>query len=312
MVSILSYWFFQKALLMSLLTAIPCAIIGTYIVVKRISLITGSISHAAFGGLGIAYFFGFNPLIGATIFSVFSGSLIGILQRRAKKRMDTLLSFLWAFGMALGLVFVYLTPGYAADLFTYLFGNIFLITNLDLIIVAVMNVVIIAVVILTYHTIKAVLFNDEFAEVRNIPNFWVYQIFYILISLTIIVILSVSGVILLIAYLTLPAAIALFFQKKIRNTMIWSGVIVFISNIAGLFIGHFVGLPPGPIIVLLLAGMYLISFGIDFLIKQIEKKRNKIESHVCEMELESFGILQESIKKYSLNHIRNSDNEDEK
>jgi zinc transport system permease protein len=295
---------------MSLLTAIPCAIIGTYIVIKRISLITGSISHAAFGGLGISYFLGFNPLLGAFIFSVFSGSLIGILQRRAKKRIDTILSFLWAFGMALGLLFVYLTPGYASDLFTYLFGNVLLITDVDLIIVAVLNVVILVTVILTYQTIKTVLFNDEFAEVRNIPNFWMYQIFYILISLTIIVILSVSGVILLIAYLTLPAAIVLFYQKTIKRTMIWSGIVVFLSNIAGLFIGHFSGLPPGPIIVLLLAGLYLISFGIDFLNNQIKKKRNKIESHVCEMELESFGLFQESIKEYSINHIKNKDAEE--
>lgn len=299
---ILQYWFFQKALLISLLAAIPCAVIGTFIVVKRISMISGSISHATFGGLGISYFLGFNPLIGATIFGVLCGSIIGVLQNRAKKRLDTILSFLWAFGMAIGLIFLYLTPGYAADLNTYLFGNLFLITDGDLIIVLILNVVIITVLIFTYQTMKIVLFNDEFAEVRNIPNFWIYQIFYILISLTIIVILSVVGVILLIAFLTLPAAIALFYQKDMKKVMLWSGIIVVITNILGLFVAHWIELPPGPVIVVILALMYLVSFIYDYLKNLIEKKRNKIESHACDIELESFGIFQESIKGYSNHH----------
>lgn len=264
-------------------------------------MISGSISHATFGGLGISYFLGFNPLLGATIFGVLCGSIIGVLQNRAKKRLDTILSFLWAFGMAIGLIFLYLTPGYAADLFTYLFGNPILISNVDLLIVSILNVVIIVTLIFTYQTVKIVLFNDEFAEVRNIPNFWVYQIFYILVSLTIIVILSVVGVILLIAFLTLPAAIALFYQKSMKKVMIWSGIIVAVTNVLGLFIAHWINLPPGPIIVVILALMYLISFLYDYVKKQFAKKRNKIISHACEMELESFGIFQESIKEH--NHL---------
>ncbi|MHA1112138.1 MAG: metal ABC transporter permease [Promethearchaeota archaeon] len=299
---IVQYWFFQKALLISLLAAIPCAIIGTFIVVKRISMISGSISHATFGGLGISYFLGFNPLMGATIFGVLCGSLIGILQNRAKKRLDTILSFLWAFGMAIGLIFLYLTPGYASDLFTYLFGNLFLITDGDLLIVLILNVVIIVALVFTYQTLKVVLFNDEFAQVRNIPNFWVYQIFYILVSLTIIVILSVVGVILLIAFLTLPAAIALFYQKNMKKVMLWSGIIVLFSNILGLFLAHWIELPPGPVIVVILAFLYLVSFVYDYAKKFIEKKKNKIESHACDIELESFGIFQESIKDYSNHH----------
>ncbi len=298
---IVQYWFFQKALLISVLAAIPCAIIGTFIVIKRISMISGSISHATFGGLGISYFLGFNPLLGATIFGVLCGSVIGILQNRAKKRLDTILSFLWAFGMAIGLIFLYLTPGYASDLFTYLFGNLFLITNGDLVTVLILNVVIIVTLIFTYQTLVVVLFNDEFAEVRNIPNFWIYQIFYILVSLTIIVILSVVGVILLIAFLTLPAAIALFYQKSMKKVMLLSGIIVISSNIVGLFLAHWIELPPGPVIVVLLALLYLVSFVYDFIKTKVQKKRHAIVSHACDMELESFGIIQESIKDYS-NH----------
>jgi zinc transport system permease protein len=296
MSSIITFWFFQKALIISLLAAIPCAIIGTYVVIKRISMISGSMSHATFGGLGIAYFLGINPLIGATIFGLLSGTTVGVIKRKAKNRLDPILSFIWAFGMAIGLIFVYLTPGYSSDLFTYLFGNIFLITNAELISLAIINVIIVLVVLLTFQTIQLVLFDEEYAEVRNIPIMLVNVLFYVLVALTIIVILSIVGVILLIAFLTLPAAISLFYQRTIKRTMIMSGIIIAVSNIAGLFLAHVINLPPGPVIVVLLSALYIISLGYDWLRKTLIKRRNLIEPHACDMEMESFGIFQHLIR----------------
>jgi zinc transport system permease protein len=293
---ILKYTFFQKALWLSLLAAIPCAIIGTYIVIKRISMITGSISHAAFGGLGISYFLGANPLIGATLFSITSGGTIGVLQYKSKNRLDTILSFLWAFGMAIGLIFVYLTPGYSQDLFTYLFGNIFLIDNEEMLALIVMNFVILTIVALTYNTLKFVLFDEQFANVRNVPIIVVSSIFYILIALTVIVILSIVGLILLIAFLTLPAATALFYAKTIKRTMIYSAMIIAITNIIGLFLGHFLNLPPGPIIILILSLLYLTSLIIDSVKRQMNKANKQIVPHACELELESFGVFQDYIQ----------------
>lgn len=298
-IAVLQYTFFQKALFLSVLAALPCAIIGTYIVVKRISMISGSISHAAFGGLGIGYFFGFDPLIGATVFGIMSGSGIGILQRKAKNRFDSLLSFIWAFGMAIGLLFINLGSGYGRNLNTYLFGNILLIPENELIALAWINLIIIIAVIFMFQTFKQVLFDEEFAEVRNIPILLVNIIFYILIALTIIVMLSLVGVVLLIAYLTLPPATALFFQKSIKRTMILSGIIMAISNTGGLFIAHLIGVyftsvPPGPVIVLLLSIIYLSALLGKTISGKTKSKRQHIHAHSCDVEIESFG----SFRKY--------------
>jgi zinc transport system permease protein len=293
--SILNYWFFQKALLVSIIAAIPCAIIGTFIVIKRISMITGSISHAAFGGLGIAYFFGLNPFLGAALFGVASGASIGVLQRKTQNRLDTILSFLWAFGMAIGILFVYLRPGYAGDLFTYLFGNIFLISNDQVMWVGVLTLVVVGLTILFYHTTITVLFDEEFAEVRNMPILLTYTIMYILIALTIVIVLSVVGIVLLIAFLTLPPAIALFNVKTIKKVMMWSGVVLAISNVIGLFIGHWLRLPPGPIIVLLLALIYFASFLINASKNRQKAKMTEIVPHACQLEWESFGVFQKYI-----------------
>jgi zinc transport system permease protein len=127
MLEALNFQFFQNALIVAVLASIAAGVIGTYIVVKRMSLISGSIAHTAFGGLGISYFLNANPLYGGVIFSLLSAVSIALLRKNAKNRLDTLLSFLWATGMAIGLVFIFMTPGYATDLFTYLFGNILLV-----------------------------------------------------------------------------------------------------------------------------------------------------------------------------------------
>jgi zinc transport system permease protein len=301
--SILDYWFFQKALIVSIITAISCAIIGTFIVVKRISMITGSISHATFGGLGISFYFGFNPIIGAMLFGVACGGSIGFLQKKNKNRLDTILSFLWAFGMAIGILFVYMKPGYSADLFTYLFGNIFLISNNEMLYSILINLFVLWVMFFLFNTFTMVLFDEEFAEVRNMPVLLTYLIFYVLIALTIVTILMVVGVILLIAFLTIPPAIALFYFKTIKKIILASGIILVVSNILGLFLGHWLSLPPGPVIILLLSMLYLGSFLLDHFKNQKRKKIEKIQSHACELELESFGIMNKYLDNPKQNTI---------
>ena len=135
MFEILHYQFFQNALIVALLASIASGVIGTYIVVKRISLISGSIAHAAFGGLGISNFLNYNPFIGGVIFSLSAAIIIALLRKKANNRLDILLTFLWATGMAIGLVFIFLTPGYATNLFTYLFGNILLVSRYEIMII---------------------------------------------------------------------------------------------------------------------------------------------------------------------------------
>jgi len=171
-----------------------------------------------------------------------------------------------------------------------------LIGNTELIALLIINIVIIMIIYFSFQTLKIFLFDEEFSTVRNIPIKLMNITFYILIALTIIIILSIVGIVLLIAFLTLPAAISLFYQKTIKNTMIMSGIIIASTNTLGLFIAHFINLPPGPIIIMMLSLLYLISFGYETVKKKYYEKKNPIESHSCGVEIESFGIFQDYIK----------------
>jgi zinc transport system permease protein len=257
MFEILSYQFFQNALIISLLASLASGIIGTYIVVKRMSLISGSIAHTAFGGLGISYYLSANPLIGGVIFSLLSAISIALLRKNAQNRLDTLLSFLWATGMAIGLVFIFLTPGYATDLFTYLFGNILLVSMFDLYMILILDLVIITVVYLMYNSFLAVTFDEEYAETRNMQVTLVNMILFALIALTIVATIRVVGVVLMIAILTIPAATAQLFHKTVKKIMITSSLITLFASISGLFISYHLNFATGPIIVLIISAMYL-------------------------------------------------------
>lgn len=254
---ILQYVFFQKALIASFLVSIAVGIIGTFITVKKISLFSGSIAHGSFGGLGLSYFLGFNPLLGALVFSLFGGVTISLIRKSAKKNIDALLTIFWTTGMAIGLIFVFLTPGYAVDLFSFLFGNILLINSSDLVFMFALDTIIILVVVLIYNSLLATLFNEEFAEVRNVKNNLVYLILFILIAITIVMVIKVVGVVLAIALLTIPSASAQLISKKFGNILIISIIISLIITIGGLFLSYYLELQSGPVIVLCGVFVYL-------------------------------------------------------
>ena len=253
----LHFQFFQNALLVAIFASIAAGLIGTYIVIKRMSLISGSIAHTAFGGLGISYFLQADPLIGGVLFSLLAAVSIALFKKNAKSRMDTLLSFLWATGMAIGLVFMFLTPGYATDLFTYLFGNILLVSRVDLYMILILDVVILATVYLMYNSFLAVTFDEEYSETRNMPVTIVNMILFGLIALTIVATIKVVGIVLMIAILTIPAATAQMFHKTVKKIMITSSIITLFASISGLFVSYYLNFPTGPIIVLIISTIYL-------------------------------------------------------
>jgi zinc transport system permease protein len=253
----LQYTFFQNALIISVLAAVAAGIIGAFIVVKRMSLISGSIAHTAFGGLGISYFLNSNPLFGAVIFSLISAVSIALFRKNARNRLDSLLSFLWSTGMAIGLVFIFLTPGYSTDLFTYLFGNILLVSKTDLYMILVLDIVILAVVILMYNSFLAVTFDEEYSETRNLPVTLVNMILFGLIALTIVATIRVVGIVLMIAILTIPAATAQMFLKTVKKIMVASAFITLFASILGLFISYYLNFATGPVIILLISSIYL-------------------------------------------------------
>lgn len=259
----LTYQFFQNALLVSILASVAAGVIGTYIVVKRMSLISGSIAHTAFGGLGISYYLNANPLFGGVIFSLLAAISIALFRRHEKSRLDTLLSFLWATGMAIGLVFMFLTPGYATDLFTYLFGNILLVSRSDLVLILILDVLILVVAYVMYNSFLSVTFDEEYSQTRNLNVTLVNMILFALIALTIVATIRIVGIVLMIAILTLPAATAQIFSKTVKQIMIRASLITLVASVAGLVISYMLDFSTGPIIVLILAAFYLAGLLIS-------------------------------------------------
>ena len=264
---ILTYNFFQNALLIGILASIACGVIGPFVVAKKISFLGGGIAHSSFGGIGLAYFFGFNPLIGAIIFSILSALGIGAVSKKFKDRDDTIIGAMWSLGMAIGLVFIYLTPGYSADLFSYLFGNILMTSSVDLILAVILNIIIIVSVFAFYRWFAAIIFDEEFAEVTNIAVFPVYLFLLCLVALTIVILIRIVGVILVIALLTLPAATAQIFNKSFKKIIFWSIVFGCLFTTAGIFLSYYLNMPSGPMIIFVACLVYagfLISDRLKF------------------------------------------------
>jgi zinc transport system permease protein len=263
----LSYPFFQRALAAGLLAAVACGIVGTLVVVRRIASISGGLSHSAFGGVGLGYLLGFEPMLGALGFGVLSALGIGVAELKLRQGMDTLIAMVWAVGMALGILFVSLAPGQAPDLLGYLFGNILLVSPGYVALVAVLDLVIVGVGLLFFRRLRAVAFDEEFAWVIGVPVGALFLLLLTLVALTVVVLIRVVGVILVIALLTIPAAVARHWTDRLSRMMVFAVLTGAVSIAAGLFLtfglsSEFgVDLPTGPSIILLAAAVYAVSAG---------------------------------------------------
>ncbi len=255
----LAYGFFQKALIAGVLASIACGIIGTYVVVKRMVFIAGGVSHTAFGGVGIATYLGANPLLGAALFSVASALGIGVIHEKTKQREDTLIGAMWSAGMAIGIIFIYFTPGYTADLFSYLFGNILLILPEDLLLAGVLDALIIALVAVYYRQLLALTFDEEYARTLNINTTRLYLLLLVCIGLTVVILIRIVGVILLIALLSLPAATAGIYTNDMKRMMLAATALSLIYTTAGIFASYYVDLPTSAAIILLAALAYVAA-----------------------------------------------------
>jgi len=263
MLEALQYDFMINALLAGLLASIACGIVGVYVVTKRIVFISGGIAHASFGGIGLGYFIGISPVIGAMIFSIASALGMGLVTRRTRLPEDTVIGILWATGMALGIVFIGLTPGYAPDLFSYLFGNILTVPRSDLILMAVLDAVIVITVIALYKEFLAISFDEEFSTVIGIPVEALYLLLLSMIALTVVVLLRVVGMILVIALLTIPAALARQFTSNLRTMMLLAILFGAVLTFSGLWLSYLLDLASGATIILLSGIAMLIFIGIS-------------------------------------------------
>ena len=259
MIEALQFGFMQRALLAGVLVSIACGIIGTYVVINRIVFISGGIAHAAYGGIGLGYYLNRNPVLGAIVFSMASALGMGLVQRKAKHRADTIIGVMWAIGMALGIVFIDLTPGYVVDLMSYLFGSILTVPISDLIIIAALDAVIITLVLLFYKELLAISFDATFARIGNVPVDAIYMVLLCMIALTVVMMMRVVGLIMVIAMLTMPAAISGQFVKDMKKMMILSSILGVVFTTSGLWLSYALNLTSGATIILVSGIAYMLS-----------------------------------------------------
>lgn len=259
MIEALQFGFMRNALMAGALVSIACGIIGTFIVVKRIVFISGGIAHTAYGGIGLGYYLGINPVLGAIAFSVAAALGMGLVQRKTRQRADTLIGVMWAIGMALGIIFVDLTEGYKADLMSYLFGSILAVPSSDLLIMLALDIIIIALVVLFYKELLAISFDEVFATVENVPVNAIYLTLMCMVALTVVMMMRVVGLIMVIAMLTMPAAISGQFVKDMKKMMTLASILGVIFTTTGLWLSYFLNLTSGATIILVSGIVYLLS-----------------------------------------------------
>ncbi len=257
--ALISQPFLQMSLLAGLLASLGCGVIGTFVVVKRITFLAGGIAHSVLAGMGAAVYFGFDPLLGALIAAIVSALLIGWIRLNWKTQEDTLIGAIWAMGMAVGLLFIAQTPGYTSSLTSYLFGNILLVPEQDVWLMGILDLVLLLIVGLFYRQFLAVIFDEEFARLRGVPVSFFYLLLLCLIAVTVVLLIHVVGLILVIALLTLPAAIAGHYVHSLGWMMLIATLLGSSFTIGGLAISYSPDLPAGPTIILLAGSAYVIS-----------------------------------------------------
>lgn len=251
--------FLQSALIAGLLASIGCGVMGTYVVVKRITFIAGGIAHSVLGGMGAALYYGFEPLAGALAAAIVAALLIGWVRLQWQAQEDTLIGALWAIGMSVGILFIAKTPGYQTDLMSYLFGNILLVPQASLWFMVTLDILLLVIVGAYHRQFLAVVFDEEFARLRGIPVTFFYLLLLVLVAVTVVLLIQVVGLILVLALLTLPAAVAGHYVHSLGWIMLIATLLGSIVSLFGLALSFEPDLPAGPTIVLLMGAIYVVS-----------------------------------------------------
>lgn len=270
MIEVLHFEFMRNAILAGLLASIACGVIGTLVVVNRIVFISGGIAHAAYGGIGIAFFFGLPPLLGIGGFSLLVAAIMAAVTLKNRQRSDTVIGVLWAFGMALGVILIDLTPGYSADLMSYLFGSILAVPGSDLLLMCALDLIILAMVIFFYKDFLAISFDEEFALAMGVPVKPLYFALLAMIALFVVMIVRVVGLILVIALLSIPPYIAEKFSDSMRIMMFISTALSAVFVLLGLWFSYSLNLTSGATIIMVAA---LFFFATPLMGRVVRKLR---------------------------------------
>lgn len=250
MLEVLQYDFIQNALIAGVLISIAAGIIGSLVVVNKITFLTGGIAHSSYGGIGLAIYLGIPVLFGATVFAVITAIIIAIITLKNRTRIDAIIGMMWASGMAIGIIFVDLTPGYNVDLMSYLFGSIVAVSNEDIYYMTILDLFIIGIVVYFYKEILAVSYDSEFASLRGINVKFFYTLILILAALCVVAAIKAVGLILVIALLTIPTYLAETFASKLSSMMIISSVLATIFTILGLIVSYLYDISSGASIIM--------------------------------------------------------------
>ena len=258
--------FLQYALLAGLLVSIPCGVVGSFVVIRRISYIAGGIAYSVLAGLGVVHYLqvvhGFtavSPMGGAVLAALLAALIIGWVSLRLKQREDTVIGAVWAMGMAIGIIFISLTPGYTTDLMSYLFGNILMVSAHDLWLITLLDVLVLVIVSLFHKQLLAVCFDSEYAALRGVHVNRFYFLLLGLTALTVVLLVSVVGIILVIALLTLPAAMANLYARRLWQMMAIATGLCMVLTSGGLALSYGPDLPAGAVTILLTGTLYFLT-----------------------------------------------------
>ena len=246
---ILSYTFFQNALIGALLASVLCGFIGTYIVARRLVLISGGITHASFGGVGMGVLLGVNPILSALAFAIFSACGIQWMSNQYNVRIDSAIAMFWTLGMSVGIICCYLTPGFLPDLPSFLFGSILSIGSADILFLLVLTIFVIVVFTLLFRVILSVAFDSRFAQSQQLPVIAIEYLMMILIAMTIVATLRMVGIVLAISLLTIPQMTANLFTYRFKRMILWSIFFGWIDCLIGLSISYMLNIPSGAAII---------------------------------------------------------------
>ena len=272
MIEALQFEFMQNALLAGLLASIICGIMGTLVVVNRVVFLSGGIAHAAYGGIGLAFFMGWPFLVGAIGFTLIMALIMAAVTLKAKHRSDAMIGVLWAVGMAVGIVLIDLTPGYNVDLMSYLFGSILSVPDSDIWMMLVVGLMIIAVVVYFYHDYLAMSYDEEFAQIRGVPVRALYFLLIGMLAVSIVLIIQVVGLILVIALLTIPPYIAEKYSKSLFVMMVFSSLLSVVFTVTGLWLSYAYNLTSGASIILVAGTGFLIFHAINSVRSKMSKR----------------------------------------
>ena len=269
---LLSYRFMQLSLAACILASIGCGLMGALVVVRHISFVAGGIAHTVLAGIGLAVFLEGSPVVGAVMGAMASAVLIGWIKLRWRQDEDVLIAAFWSVGMALGILFMSRTPGYGVDLMSYLFGNILLITEKEILKMFLLDTVIIVLLLLFYKQIIASSFDEEFARLRGLRVDAIYILMLCMVALTVVLLIQIVGIILVIALLVLPAASAAQFANSVSRLMALSVLFSMLITVSGLLLSYQPDLPSGSTIILLAGVVYLLSMVIRSILLQRRKR----------------------------------------